>query len=231
MSAIKEKMRGRSKRIRSTTEELAEAVEDFRYYTQKIANDRRLSREVKDERLADVRAELDERVAKIEGRANSTLQRAKDETAAPGLPTNAGRALLVESQKARAWSEVVKPRLDRGHDPVAIADSLAKQGDRLALETLSDRLPSYFELNRPPGQGESPQRERVEAYTTGVNEAMSKVWTEDEREAHAGLAEVDRHHKILQTNLGFVRGEQEGREPVYELWFADSDEPLKLEEF
>ena len=219
----------RTQRIRKTTDELADALLDFRYYRDKVQNDRRFSEELKAERIEEAREHFDEQVAEIKRTADKALERAKEDTAAPGLPKSNGAALLLESQKARAWSEHVKPLLDAGKDPSAIASRLVKKGDKLALQTLADNLPTYLETE-PAGSSEFPANKRIENYMGAVREHQKELYTPDEAVAHEAFTEANRAHKMLQTNLGLVRQEQEGREPVQELWRDDAKDPLELKD-
>ena len=211
--------------------QLGDAVDNARYETAKIVKDRRYSAAVKTERVEEIREDLAAKVAEIEARGDRALQRAKDEIAPPELPTSSGKALLVESQKARAWNEVVKPALDSGKYPEQVAQSLAKQGDRLAVEALSERLAPYQELARAGDINDIEFAKSTEAVRVGVDQAMSTLWTDDERAAHDGLAEVTAAHKMLQTNASIIRRDQEGAEPAIELWYDDRAEPLTLENY
>ncbi len=222
----------RTKRVRATTDELADAVLDARHYREKIESNRRISEEVKQERHQVVRDELDDKVAKIQRTADKALQRAKEDTATEGLPTHSGKALLVESQKARAWNEHIRPLLDAGRDPTDIATRLSQKGDRLALQTLAANLPGYLETEpQTEAESGSARDHRISNYMGTIRESLADLRTPEEAVAHEALAEVDKAHKIMQTNLGMVAREQEGVEPVVELWRDDSAEPLVLADF
>ena len=222
--------RKRAQRIRKTKMDLAIELWDARHRIELLEKSKRYSDEHKQAKIAEIREELSDAVDTIEKNAGRVLSRAKDAaTPKTTLPENSGKALLLETQRARVWQEQIKPHLDGGGDPVEIAQRLATQDNRLAIQVLNENLKSYLSLqSQTQGENQFAQDRRADRYQEAIRETEMQVWSDEEREAHEGLKDVERAHGHLETNLGLIRREIEGGEATRYLFSDDGD--LDLEE-
>lgn len=193
------KSRRYARRVRSTTRQLAEAVESCRDDISAILARKHLTEPSKAQRISERRAELLEAVDRIEAKAEANLEIARSGAPSRKMPKDAGEAQLLESRKARAWARAEK-MLDAGRDPVAVAQFFADQGDRLALDAMQEELPLWCELNGATGATDDIK---------AVAEIGEPLLSPEEREAALGVREAERAATDLKTNLGLVRLEAE----------------------
>lgn len=194
-----------AKRVRSTTAQLAEAVESCRGDIEAILGKKALTDEAKAKRISKRRAELLDEVDAIEAKAEKNLEVARSGSPKQKVPRDPGQAALLESRKTRAWSRAER-LLDTGKDPDAVARFFADQGDRLGLEALKEELGVWMNART---ENAARAKERTAEELSVIREIEKPLLSEGEAEMVTGLEEAERAAGDLKLNAGLLRREGE----------------------
>jgi hypothetical protein len=197
-----------AKQIRATTSRLADAVREARRrfeYWEGLSN--RYAAEHLQAKYDEVHADFVKEYRKVRKEGERQLEKARKATEPPGLPRDPGAAMLLERQKERAWGRI-RPMLEADRDPTEVAKRLADEGDRPGVEALIEELPAFLDARGNVDAESSDYRDRrIREAMAAVREHHSAVLTPEERAAHEGLAEAEKAHSTLETNLGFLKSE------------------------
>jgi hypothetical protein len=208
------KLRRPAGRIRRANPRLARAVADFRRAADRIEADRRFTDEHRAERIAELRAELLNKVDALQREAEDDLAHARKRTAPPSSSKDAGERLLREHQLDRAWRRT-RELLDAGRDPVEVGQRLVDSGDRLAFEALVAELPSYLEL-KSSGETTVQIDERRATYLSALRAIETPLLSPAEAEAREALGEAERALGTLSANVQNVAREAESDRASWE---------------
>lgn len=197
------------RRIRGTTEKLADAVLEARKKIEAVKGRDELTEEAKAERIQGHREALLDAADEIQRYGARYLDRARERAMPPGPPSDPAEATLYETRKGRAWARI-RPMLDSGRDPRHVAEHLVANQDRVGIAALREELPTYRELHRQDGETPASTAHMTQLILREVGEVERPLLSDEELEKRDALADAERAHSFLTTNLGMVRQEREG---------------------
>lgn len=179
-----------------------------------------LTEAAKAERIEGHRRGLRDLADQVERESQRRLADAQERALPPGPPSDPASATLYETRKGRAWQRI-RPMLDAGRDPTQIAEHLVSSGDRVGVAALREELPAYRELHRQSGETPASTASMTQSILREIGDTERPLLSREELATRDALADAERAHTYMTTNIGMVRQELEG---TYHL-LGDGDEP------
>jgi hypothetical protein len=191
-------------RIRKMNAQLAELVRSARADIAAVEKRDELTTEAKAAAVAARRGQLQEEVKQCKTVGKNALEAIRGK--APS------REPLDPAEVARLW-ERYRFRLDKGENPLRIAQDLTERGEAAGLRVLAEELPDWLRATAPEGQTQSER----DAPLAAIRELETPFLTAEETEHRAATEEAQAAANMLELNTGLIAKDGE----TYEQIFAD----------